>query len=93
MYMREEYMRETKIIEKSEEEKQKDMLIHILKTKKELDELAKNYEYAEGELIDCYAYQIKANRAKLNYLMKEAKEAGIQLNMIEQIALKFHEAI
>lgn len=91
--MKEEYIRKSKIIEKSESEKQKDMIIHILKTKKELEEITKNYEYAEGELIDCYAYQIKANHAKLNYLMKQAKEQGIQLDMIHQIEIKLNEAI
>ena len=36
-----------------------------------------NYEFAEGELIDYYLYQIKANQAKLDYLIKKAKELMI----------------
>ena len=33
-----------------------------------------NFEYAQEDLIDYYTYQIKANRAKINYLLKAAKK-------------------
>lgn len=48
----------------------------------------KNYEFAEGELIDYYLYQIKANQAKLNYLIKKSKANGITIDRIKQIELK-----
>ena len=48
----EEYTRENKIIERSEEEKEVELMISIMKDKKELDEAAKNIEYAEEDLID-----------------------------------------
>ncbi len=42
----------------------------------------KNFESAKEELIDYYAYQIKANQAKLDYLIKLAKIKGIEVDMI-----------
>lgn len=72
--MEEEYTKEIKIIEKSQEEKELELIISIIKTKQELNVAMHNFEYAEGDLIDYYTYQIKANRAKLDYLLKEAKK-------------------
>lgn len=71
--MEEEYIKETKIIEKTQEEKEMDLILSIIKTKQELNLAMHNFEYAEGDLIDYYTYQMKANRAKLDYLLKEAK--------------------
>ena len=70
----EEYKKETKIIEKSKEEKEIELLVNIYKTKKELEDAIHNFEYAEGDLIDYYTYQIKATRAKYDYLLKKAKK-------------------
>lgn len=89
----EEYTRENKIIERSEEEKEVELMVSIMKAKKELDEVCKNFEYADGELIDYYTYQIKATRAKFDYLVKKAKEQGIALDMIKQIEIKLNKAI
>ena len=89
----EEYTRENKIIERSEEEKEVELMISIMKAKKELDEAAKNFEYAEEDLIDYYTYQIKATRAKFDYLVKQAKEQGLALDMIKQIEIKLNRAI
>lgn len=72
--MEEEYTKEIKIIEKSQEEKELELIISIIKSKQELNVAMHNFEYAEGDLIDYYTYQIKANRAKLDYLLKEAKK-------------------
>ena len=71
--MEEEYIKETKIIEKSQEEKELELILSIIRTKQELNLAMHNFEYAEGDLIDYYTYQMKANRAKLDYLLKEAK--------------------
>ena len=91
--MEEYYIRENKIIDRTEEEKQIELIISILKTRKELEEANKNFEYAEEELIDYYTYQIKANRSKLDYLIKKAKSKGTSLDMINRIELKFNKAI
>lgn len=89
----EEYIRENKIIEKSEEEKEVELMVSIMKTKKELDEACKNFEYAQGDLIDYYTYQIKATRAKFDYLVKQAKQQGLALDVIRQIEIKLNKVI
>lgn len=68
-----------------EENENKDLIMTIIKTKMELNANIKNYEYAEPDQIDYYLYQIKANKAKLNYLIKEAKEKKIELSSVEKI--------
>lgn len=89
----EEYARESKIIEKSEEEKETELILSIIKTKKELDEACKNFEYAEEDLIDYYTYQIKANRSKFDYLVKQAKSQGLALDVIKQIEIKLNKVV
>lgn len=71
-----------------EENENKDLIMTIIKTKMELNANIKNYEYAEPEQIDYYLYQIKANQAKLNYLIKKSKANGITIDRIKQIELK-----
>lgn len=87
------YIKENKIIEKDESEKDLELMISIIKVKKELEEANRNFEFAEGDLIDYYTYQIKANRAKFDYLLKKAKEKGIVIDMIDQIDITFNQAI
>ena len=91
--MGEEYVKETKIRDLSIEEKQNQLMMSIIKTKKELDIASKNFEFADGDLIDYYTYQMKAARAKLDYLIKRAKKEGLILSMLEQIELRHKEAI
>ena len=80
--MQEEYRREEKIVEKTEMEKEIELIRSIIKTREELKSDNKNFEYAKEELIDYYTYQIKANQAKLDYLIKLAKLKGIEVDMI-----------
>ena len=47
-----------------------------------------NFEYAENELIDYYAYQIKANKTKLDYLIKKAQSKGIILDSINELEIR-----
>ena len=81
----EEYVKENKIEDKSEDEKNLELIVSIIKTKNELDSAHKNFEFAEEGLIDYYSYQIKANQTKLDYLMKKAQKRGIALDMINEI--------
>ena len=48
-----------------------------------------------SELVDYYVYQIKANQAKLDYLIKLAKLNGIEVDMItdKQYSNFYDEAI
>lgn len=89
--MYEEYVRESKIVEKTEEDRDFELIRSVLKTKVELDHASKNFEYAEAELIDYYAYQIKAAQAKLDYLLKAVKKRGLMLDMINQIGIRRQE--
>ena len=68
-----------------------DLIKCIIKAKRDLELLNKNFETAEEDLIDYYAYQIKANRAKLNYLIKEVKRQGISMDMINQMQIQIDE--
>lgn len=63
----------------------------IIKAKRDLEMLNKNFETAEEDLIDYYSYQIKANKAKLNYLIKEVKRKGISMDMINQMKIEIDE--
>ncbi len=86
--MHEEFVKELKLVEKTEEEFNIELIKSIIKTKADLENANKNYEFAEGELIDYYLYQIKANQSKLNYLLKKAKRNGIIIDMIKEIEIR-----
>ena len=89
--MKNEYVREQKIIQKSEEEFQNELIKSIIETKRQLEFANKNFEYAEGDLIDYYTYEIKANRAKLDYLVKKAKSKSIEVDMINELKIRLFE--
>lgn len=88
---KEKYIKEQKIIERTDKEKEIEIIQSLMKTKMDLDTANKNYEQAEDELIDYYAYQIKANQAKLDYLVKRAKNQKIVLKMIDAIEYRIIE--
>lgn len=79
------YIREEKIMEKTEIEKEIELIRTIIKTREELKAANRNFEYAQDDLVDYYTYQIKANQAKLDYLIKLAKAKGIEVDMINDI--------
>ncbi len=91
--MQDEYVREEPIKEKSQEEKEIDLMASIIKTKKELAEVRKNYEYAEGELIDYYAYQMKALLSKLDYLIKQVKQLGLELDIVNETYIRKNKVV
>jgi len=89
--MQEEYLKEQKIKEKTEMEKEIELIKTIIKTREELKRDNRNFEYARDDLVDYYTYQIKANQAKLDYLIKLAKAKGIQVDMINDKKYTFYE--
>lgn len=91
--MEEEYKKETKILDKNNEEKEIELLISIIKEKNELEQANRNFEYAEGDLIDYYTYKMKASRSKLDYLIKKAKERQMSIDLIEQIDIRYNKVI
>ena len=70
-----------------------DLISSIFRTQTELINATNNYEYAEGDLIDYYSYQIKAHKSKLDYLLKNAKDRGIVMDRIKQIELKSNDQV
>ena len=89
--MEEEYVKETKLIETTEMEKEIQLIRNIIRTREQLKSDNVNFEYAKGDLVDYYSYQIKANQAKLDYLIKLAKSKGIQVDMIKDKKFTFLE--
>ena len=79
--MYEEFVKEFKIIELSEFEKDSELLKNINLVKIALNNMHKKIEFEEGELIDYYAYKIKAEEAKYGYLIKKTKKR--KLNIIK----------
>lgn len=79
------YLRDQFIVDKTESEKKIELIMSVLNTKRELEVAIKNFETAEQGLIDYYVYQIKADKSKLDFLVKKAKSIGISLDMIEEL--------
>ena len=87
--MQGEYIKEQRIIEKNEMEKEKELIRNIIKTREELKNANRNIEFADNDLVDYYTYQIKADQAKLSYLIKLAKIKGLEVDMIHDLELTF----
>ena len=87
--MQGEYIKEQRIIEKNEMEKERELIRNIIKTREELKNANKNFEFADNDLVDYYTYQIKADQAKLSYLIKLAKIKGLEVDMIHDLELTF----
>ena len=86
--MYEEFVKEINLKDKTREELNTILVQSIIKTNKDLQSAINNYEFAEGELIDYYLYQIKANQSKLNYLIKKSKANGITIDRLKQMELR-----
>ena len=86
--MYEEFVKEFNLKDKTREELNTILVQSIIKTNKDLQSARNNYEFAEGELIDYYLYQIKANQSKLNYLIKKSMANGITIDRLKQMELR-----
>ena len=92
--MKYEYVKGSDIVkDKSDNEKRMELIISIIKAKNDLENATNNYEYADGNLIDYFLYEIKANQAKLDYLIKKAKNIGIEFDLISSFSLKNKKVI
>lgn len=89
--MREEFVKENQILERTELEKEDELIRNIVRTKRELKTANRNFEFADYQLVDYYVYQIKANQAKLDYLIKLAKAKGIKLDVVNGIRFELCE--
>lgn len=79
--MYESYIKEVPIIDLNQEESENSIVNSILEAQEKLELAHRNFEYARGELIDYYAYQIKSEQAKINYLLRQAKDRKIALKL------------
>jgi len=84
----ERYIKDNPIFVKNRENSNSDLIKSIIKTREDLQNSNKNFEFAEGELIDYYLYQIKATQSKYNYLLKKAKQSGLLVTMVDEIEIK-----
>ena len=84
----EKYVKENSASAKKKNSPNSDLINCIIKTREDLITANNNFEFADGDLIDYYLYQIKATQAKYNYLLKKAKESGLLVSMLEQIKIK-----
>lgn len=85
--MEKEYIREEKIKDLTDDERNRELLFNIIETKEKLKKAHNNFEFAENDLIDYYSYDIKANQAKLDYLIKLAKDKGLIMDSDTQKVL------
>ena len=76
--MHSEFVKETKMPEITEEQSDKELLSNIERVKNNLRSIYNNLKYAESELVDYYAYEIKAEQAKYGYLLKQAKKRDLK---------------
>lgn len=88
--MENEYVKESRIIDKTEDEKKSELIKNIILTKELLLQAHNNFEYADSDLVDYYTYNIKANQAKLDYLIKQAKNWGL---IIDEVRVKYIYAL
>lgn len=78
-------------IKESKIKNEVELLKSILETKRDLSTANKNFELAEEGLVDYYSYQIKASKAKLDYLIKQVKQKEISVDMINNLKLNIEQ--
>ena len=70
----EKYVKDNSFDNKKNSNPNTDLITCIIKTREDLITANNNYEFADGDLIDYYLYQIKATQYKYNYILKKAKQ-------------------
>lgn len=76
--MHSEFIKETKMPNITEEDSDKELLLNIEIAKRNLMAIYNNLKYAESDLVDYYAYEIKAEQVKYGYLLKQAKKRKLK---------------
>ena len=74
-----EFEKEVQNSELDDSQKNRDLLKNIKIVKETLNNMYNNLQYADGDLIDYFTYQIKAEESKYDYLIKQAKEKKIKI--------------
>ena len=69
-----------------------ELMRSIIETTMELETANKNFESANDEqLIDYYSYQIKANKSKLDYLIKTVKQRGMVMDIVKELEVRSYQ--
>lgn len=74
-----EFVKEFQIIDKTDDEKNIELLTNIKNVKETLSNMYSNLQFADSDLIDYYTYLIKAEEAKYSYLIKQAKKKKLNI--------------
>lgn len=74
-----EFVKEVEISDLDDSQKNSDLLKNIRIVKESLNNMYNNLQYADGDLIDYFTYQIKAEESKYDYLIKQAKNKKIKI--------------
>lgn len=77
MQRKDEFIKDDKIIDIDDIEKDEELIRNIKESKSNLGNMYKNLQFAEGDLIDYFTYQIKAEESKYDFLIKQAKNNNI----------------
>ena len=80
--MRSEFIKEFKIDDKDEKEKNNELLKSINIVKNNIKNMYNNLQYVEIDLIDYYVFQIKAEEAKYDYLIRKAKKNNLTVDIL-----------
>ena len=76
------------LFKRKDREKEMELVKSVIETSRALNLANRNFETAEEELIDYYSYQIKANKAKLDYLIRKVKQKGLALDIINALEIE-----
>lgn len=68
------YENSKEFYQKSDEDVKKELIRTIKNVILELNTAYENYDSATEELVDYYSYQIKANQARYDYLLKTIRK-------------------
>ena len=79
--MKSEYIKEFKLIDKDEEEKNRELLKSINLVKNNIQNMYNNMQFAESDLIDYFTFQIKAEQAKYDFLIRKAKKIDLKVDI------------
>lgn len=74
-----EFVKEVEIFDLDDSQKNSDLLKNIKIVKESLNNMYNNLQYADGDLIDYFTYQIKAEESKYDYLIKQAKSKKLNI--------------
>ncbi len=74
-----EFVKEIEILDLDERQKNADLLKNIKIVKETLNNMYNNMQLADSDLMDYFAYQIKAEESKYNYLIRQAKQKNLNV--------------